>query len=50
MSKRERPPNFFEDDEDEDYLIAESLDIDKENDMIGFEEYMENVASAVKQR
>lgn len=49
MSKRERPPNFFEDDEDEDYLIAESIDMEKEKEVMGFEEYMDKVDSAVKQ-
>jgi hypothetical protein len=47
MSKRDRPPNFFEDEDDEDYLIAASLENDKEqeNDMVGFEEYMNSKTS-----
>lgn len=42
MSKRERPPNFFDDEEDEDYMIAAALENDKENEDIGFEDYMTN--------
>jgi hypothetical protein len=40
MSKRERPSHFFDDEEDEDYLIEASLENDKENDVVGFDEYM----------
>lgn len=42
MSKRERPPNFFDDEEDEDYMIAACLENDKENEDIGFDDYMKS--------
>ncbi|KAG2212269.1 hypothetical protein INT47_001628, partial [Mucor saturninus] len=45
MSKRERPPNFFDDEEDEDYMIAAALENDKENEDIGFEDFMTNKPS-----
>ncbi|KAI9486107.1 MAG: P-loop containing nucleoside triphosphate hydrolase protein [Benjaminiella poitrasii] len=40
MSKRERPPNFFEDDDDDlDYLIEASIENDT-NDIVGLDEYI----------
>lgn len=45
MSKRDRPDDFFFDDEDDmDYMIDASLEHDKEkdkeNEIIGLDEYM----------
>jgi uncharacterized protein YgfB (UPF0149 family) len=49
MSKRDRPPNFFdEEDEDLDFLIEESIDHEKENEFIGFDDYMNQKPTAPK--
>jgi U3 small nucleolar ribonucleoprotein component len=49
MSKRDRPTNFFdEEDEDLDYLIQASIDHDKENEFISFEDYMNQEPTAPK--
>jgi hypothetical protein len=42
-TKRERPPNFFdEEDEDLDYLIEASIDNEnnKENNLVGLDDYL----------
>lgn len=45
MSKRERPVHFFDEDEDEDYLIAASLENEKENEDVGYDDYMKHKPS-----
>lgn len=46
--KRECPPSFFEEDDDEDYLIQASIENEKENDPIGFDEFMSHKPAVVK--
>lgn len=50
MSKRDRPSNFFEEDDDLDYLIEASIEhnAEKENEFIGFDDYMNQKPVAPK--
>jgi hypothetical protein len=46
MLKRDRPIDFFDEEEDEDYLIVASIENDKENDIVGFDDYMSHKPAA----
>lgn len=46
--KRERPATFFDDEEEEDYLIEASLESKKENDLVGFDDFMSQKPTTVK--
>lgn len=46
--KRECPATFFDDEEEEDYLIEASLESNKENDLVSFDDFMSQKPTTVK--
>lgn len=49
MLKRQHPHDFQEDEDDLDFLINQSIEHDKENEIIGFDDYMNSKPAATKQ-
>ncbi|GAA5794914.1 hypothetical protein HPULCUR_000262 [Helicostylum pulchrum] len=46
--KRECPATFFDDEDEDDYLIEASLENNKENDLVSFEDFMSQKPTTVK--